>query len=57
MDTAKRLVADEAADLVVLMIIASYFEGHAVFLTGEDSDGQSTEFFKIGFKAVIKPHL
>lgn len=56
LDVAKSLVSNEDAHLVVLMIIAAYFEGHAIFLEGEDSGGKSKRFFKIGFKAVIQPY-
>jgi hypothetical protein len=37
----------------ILSLIGSYFEAIASFLTGESSEGKSTQFFGIGFRAVF----
>lgn len=50
---AKRMHSDEHAGFAALQIVFSYFEGHAVFYRGEDSNGQSKRFFHNAFLSVF----
>jgi hypothetical protein len=38
---------------VLLLIILSYVEGHAIFYKGKDSRGKSSLFFRDAFKAIF----
>jgi hypothetical protein len=54
LDIAKSLTKQTAADFVILMVILSFFEGHAIYLRGRvPNPRESGEFFKYGFKAVL----
>jgi hypothetical protein len=50
LDIAQKFTEDIAADFVVLMVIASYFEGYQILRSGQDSEGRSKKFFREGFK-------
>ena len=43
------------AGFVLLLVVLSYVEGHAIFMRGEDSKDRSKEFFREGFKNVFNP--
>jgi predicted transcriptional regulator len=57
LDIAKDLEENVATDFVTLMIVTSFFEGHAIFLKGQDSKGQEKELFEVGFRAVLDPYF
>lgn len=45
-------VSDHAG-LVILLVAVSYIEGYAIFRKGQDSKGQSKEFFREAFKEIF----
>jgi len=50
---ARQMHADQHAGFAALQLVFSYFEGHAIFYKGQDSNGRSPKFFKDGFLAVF----
>jgi len=50
---ARELLKTREGEHAALGISLSYFEGHQIFRTGQDSNGRSSEFFQGGFKAVF----
>lgn len=50
---ARRMHTDQHAGFAALQLVFSYFEGHAIFYKGENSNRRSREFFKDGFLAVF----
>lgn len=54
LDVGKLLSKEVTADFVVLMIILAFFEGHAMYLIGEDYKSKPSGFlFKYGFKRLL----
>ena len=45
--------SSNAAGFVILLIVLTYVEGHAIFYKGEDSKGNSKTFFREAFKAIF----
>ena len=52
-DTARALNQLEHAGFAVLQVLLAYFEGHAIYEFGEDSQYKSQEFFKSTFLQVF----
>lgn len=46
---ASYLLERPDCDVAAMTLITSYFEAISIYITGEDSDGRSKEFFVIGF--------
>jgi hypothetical protein len=53
LDRADEMARHPHGEFAALAIAMSYFEPHWSFVTGEDSDGQSGDFFRSGYRAVF----
>jgi hypothetical protein len=45
--------ASDHAGFVILLVVLSYVEAHAIFYKGQDSKNSSREFFRDAFKAIF----
>jgi hypothetical protein len=50
---AKVLLETPHGGIAAVSLLLTYFEAHAIYLKGEDSDGQSKRFFREGFVDVF----
>ena len=50
---AKVLLETPHGGIAAVSLLLTYFEAHAIYLKGEDSDGQSKGFFREGFVDVF----
>jgi len=53
LNPAKKLLENEISQVTAIGILISYFEGIEIYLSGKDSKGQSSKFFKRGFEKVF----
>ena len=45
--------SSDHAGFVILLVVLSYVEGHAIFYKGQDSKNSSRQFFRDAFKAIF----
>lgn len=53
LEPAKHLLDQQHGAVAAMSLVIAYFEGIEIYCTGKDSDRQSTQFFRRGFRRVF----